>query len=232
MDQGITQTPQNAYDTNKIGITKSDFHKLYWFSPLQMIEVINPAWAAVEGGGFISKDYQFTVEMRHYIILAGKTERFPGIIANVYLDAMARIIAQNEDRLGFIGDPNLKREYYDKLIVAVDNLAPEYDAGPAYLRNVTPASTVQPKDERPPWDPSLGERATDVAPNAPEPMPNIPPPRVPETQPAKPAKDETREFELEGSKYKMIISKAGKSMFYKNGNLTSEAEYAKAASML
>jgi flagellar basal body rod protein FlgG len=44
--------------------------------------------------------------------------------------------------------------------------------------------------------------------------------------------EEVKEFELGGDKYKMIISKKGTRMYYKNGKMTSEAEYAKSASML
>lgn len=178
-------------------LTLEDWHNQYWFTPMHMVEVINPAWAR-EGDNFVSKDYPFMVEMRHFIIKAGESKPFPGVIANVYLDQVSRLLAQNDDKLGYMGDPNLRRLYYDKLIVAVTNLAPEADATPAYLK---PTNAV----ETPPWKQ--------------EPIKETPKPK-------------SKEFKQGDSTYKLVIKEDGGRMHYKDGKLTSEAEYSKAASLL
>ena len=219
MDPIIEQASQIPQTNIQPTMTKDDWHKKYWFNSLQMITVINPK----------PIDWEFMVEMRHFMIPAGQTDRFPGVIANVYLDQMSKILAQDDEKLEYMSDPNLKKIYYDKLIVSVENLVQEHNPGPAYLKNVSPSAVVPPKEELAPWESGM-ERARDVAPAvappiAPEPPSDpLPVPKAP--------KPETKEFEHEGNKYKMVTSKTGKSMFYMNGVLTSEANYAKAASML
>jgi hypothetical protein len=198
---------------------KEEFNRDYWFNSLQMITVINPK----------PIDWPFMVEMRHFIIKAGAQERFPGVIANVYLDQMTKILAQDDENLGYMADPVMKKVYYDKLIVNVESLINEIDKSiPEYMKNVSPTTLGQ-AAEKAPWDNSQGERASEIvtAPIAPPATPE--PPKAPDTAPVK---EETKEFELEGSKYKMIIAKDGRRMYYMNGGLTSEATYAKAASML
>lgn len=221
---GITQNPTNSVNPSlsTTPITKDEFRQKYWFNTLQMVTLVNP----------LEEPFNFMVEMRPFIIQAGKSERFPGVIANVYLDQMSKILAQNDDRLGFMADPNLIRIYYDRLIVDVENLVPQMDTTPAYLKGM-PASTIPKPEERAPWSSELGERATDVAPNAAPPMPSFPdvaPPQPP--APVAPAEPKTTEFEYEDAKYKMVVDKNGGEMFYKNGRLTSASEYAKAASMI
>ena len=191
-------------------MTKDEWHKKYWFSPLQMIRVINP----------LPTDYKFMVELRHFKIDGGAEAEFPGMVANVYLDQMSKMLAQEDDNLGVMGDPELKKHYYNKLIVDVRSLVEEQDPTPAYLRNVQDVNKVAPaNDELPPWEQKAN---APIAPTAPE-LPIEPP---------KEEKDEVKEFEYNGLNYKAIIAKNGKRMFYKNGQLTSEAEYAKAASLL
>lgn len=209
-------------------LTKEDWVKFYWFSPLQMIEVLNPSWSR-EGDSFVSKDYPFMVEMRHFSIPAKGRYSLPGTIANVYLDGMSKILAQNDDQLGFMADPNLKRLYYDKLIVGVENMINEVDNTPAYLKNV-PKSIVP--EEVAPWDSSQGERATDVAQAVPPVAPPYNPPSVdPKPAPDKP-KAETKEFKLNGLTFKSVTDELGAISFFKNDMDISEADYAKAASMI
>lgn len=169
----MDQTPQNSYHPGTTGvIDKEAFSKKYWFTSLQMVEVINPAWLK-DGDGFIVQDYPFMVEMRHFIIKAGGREKFPGVIANVYLDQMTKILAQNEGKLEFMADPNLMRVYYDKLIVDVENLAPEYNPVPAYLRDVAPSGVGQAKDETPPWQQNMEQARSAMPDNAPQVDPRV-----------------------------------------------------------
>jgi len=190
--------------------TMAQFNKEFWFNGLQMITVVNP----------LDYDFPFMVEMRNFFIGAGKHERFPGVIANVYLSQMSGILAQNDDQLGLMSDPQLKKLYYQKLIVDTQEMVHEHSPLPAYLQNVSPTTIP----EKAPWEENM-ERATDVAPQAPTAEPKAP--ELP-----KPAKEETKEFEFQGSRYKMVVSKAGKEMYYKDGKMTSSADYFKAASLV
>lgn len=200
-------------------ITKEEFNKKYWFNSLQMVTVLNPKL----------EDWPFMVEMRHFIIKSGATERFPGVIANVYLDQMSKILAQDDDKLGYMADPSLKRLYYDKLIIDVEELVSDYSPTPEYLRNVPQSAQGTAPSEKAPWEENM-ERASTVAPNV-APAPPVSAPELPE-EPEAPPKPETKEFEVNGSKYKSVINKNGNAMFYKNGQMTTSAEYNRAASML
>lgn len=217
---GIAVTPASHVVQNQpTTITKDEWQRKYWFNSLQMVTVINPKPNA----------WPFMVEMRNYNIDGGATERFPGAIANVYLDQMSKILAQDDDRLGFMTDPNLMKIYYDQLIIDVEDLVQQSSSVPAYLR--MPQQTVQvPQAERAPWDASVGERASDLA------VPVAPPPTFPEPRPKPTApgeiKPEVREFEQDGAKYKMVLAKTGLKMFYRDGRRTDAAEFNRAASML
>lgn len=199
----MNETPQTSYNPGVL--TQKDFDDTYWFNPLQLITVINP----------LPELYPFMVEMRHYEMPAGGKMQFPGAIANVYLDQMSRIVAQNDEKLGYIGDPNLRKLYYDKLIVDIQELAPQASAIPHYLRET-------PKGEKAPWDSSIGERASEVPQSQP-----VAPPVAPE-----PPKEETKEFEYNNLKFKAVTDKDGNTDFFKNDAPIDAATYAKAASML
>jgi hypothetical protein len=228
-------------------ITKEEFNARYWFTTMQLVTVLNPRWFKENNSAEpVSRDYPFMVELRHFIIREGATERLPGAIANVYLDQMSKIVAQNDDNLGFMADPALKKLYYDKLIVEVEDLMPQLDMTPAYLRNVPQSAQGQNlNEERAPWDASGGERASD-APIVPIPAAPLPPSRIgadiPSSVPQEPTTPspvqttptvpEVKEFEQGGNKFKQVTGKDGRKMHYKDGRMTSEADYAKAASLL
>lgn len=183
-------------------LTKKEFNDKYWFSPMQLVTVVNPK----------AEDYRFMVELRHFIIKAGATESFPGTVANVYLSHMTRILAQDDERMEYLSDPNLMKQYYDQLIVDVEDLARQDTSVPAYLQHV-PQHTIEQPKETPPW-----QSKTEA-------------PVMPPTEKVE-VKEDVKEFEQGGNKYKMTTDKNGKKMYYMDGKLTSEANYAKAASML
>lgn len=207
-------TAQNSIQPG-FSMTTADFHNDYWFDSLQMVEVTNP----------LSYDWPFMVEGRHFIVKQGAQERLPGSIANIYLDQVSKIMAQDDDKLGFMADPNLKKLYYDKLIISKESMIQESRAVPGYLQPRNPG-------ERAPWDTGLGERASDIpraavsAPVAPSPAPE------PDKQPTPVPEVTTRTFELGEDKYRFITAKDGRKMYYKNGGITNVAEYNRAASML
>jgi hypothetical protein len=181
--------------------SRSEWHEQYFFTPFQQITVINPR----------SEDYNFTVEGRHFMVGAGSSQTFTGTIANVYLDMMTRILAQEDDKMEYLSDFNLMAAYFDKLIVDKIDLERQAEVVPQYLREVRESAAT----EQAPW-----QLLPPKPPVAPE------PPKVQE------AEEEVKEFEQGGSQYKSLKRKDGRLMFYKDNKLTSEAEFAKAVSML
>lgn len=179
-------------------MTKDEFWKVYWFSPLQMVTLVNPKY-----------DYRFMVEGRNFFIKAGATEKMPGTVANVYLSQMTRIMAQDDDKMSFLSDFALMRQYYDKLIVDVENLIAEDRSQPAYLSNVPESMKGTGESETPPWQ---AEKTVET--------------------PKHPKEESTKEFELEGAKYKMTIDRNDKELFFRDGKRVDAAAYSKAASML
>jgi hypothetical protein len=199
-----------SQDINQLNnLTKKEWVARYWFSPLQMIQLVNPR----------DTDYRFMVEMRHFIIKASDNVSLPGTVANVYLSQMTRILAQEDNKMQHLSDYNLMAQYYDKLIVDVTSMVQEVNNEPAYLSKM-PARTLDTPTETPPWQNKQAQQAP-VAPVAPEPK-----------TPAPEVKEEVKEFKQGDNKYKMIVNKSGNRMYYMNDKLTSEAKYSKAASML
>lgn len=192
-------------------MTKQEFWKLYYFTPFQLVTVLNTK----------KNDYPFMVEGRHFIIRAGAKEKLPGTVANIYLDQMTRIRAQDDDRMNFLSDFMLMKRYYDELIVDVENLINEVDLTPAYLKDIPEHMKVETPSEVPPWS----VPGTSSIPETNSDMKNTYEGKLP-------SEDIEKEFELDGVRFKYIYTKTGKKMYYKNGKLTNETEYAKAASML
>lgn len=227
-----------------VGITQAEFNKYYWFTSLQMVTVRNP----------LKTPFEFRSEMRLYGVPAGGEESYVGTIANIYLDQMAKTIAQNENKLELIADPTMKSAYYKELIVEVKDLNPQYDpennwqhrmkaAGaelPPWVKPEVPqqSNLTNTAAPTPPWEqpqapplpvPNM-ERASDVAPLAPPMAPPVP--QTPPATPPKPATEQTKEFEHEGTKYKMVVDKNGDTMYFGDGRRISAADYTKAASMV
>lgn len=212
---------------NVMPLTKEEFWKVYWFSPLQMVTLKNP------------QDYpfQFMVEMRNFVIKPGAVEKFPGTVANLYLDQMTKIMAQNDDKLTLLSDFAFRKLYYDKLIQDVESLIKEESNVPAYLKDIPDHLKVEATDETPPWQQPQAPVASDL------PATNSAMTNTYDTTPAqKPgaqdgthnpkAKAETKEFEYNGDSFKMVVDKNDKEMYFKNNKLTSAGEYQKAASMI
>lgn len=183
--------------------TQADFNQQYWFSSLQMVTVVNPK----------DSDFEFMVEGRHFMVRAGATERLPGVIANVYLDMMTKIIAQDDKNLSYMSDPQLMRVYYDKIIVDKEDMIQEHANVPAYMRNI-PTTATEPSVDTPPWEAPVEQPAAPVVP-----------------EPPKEVKPETKEFTYEDSTYKLTVDKNGKELYFQNGKRITPEVYFKAASM-
>lgn len=189
--------------TQIMPMTKESFWEKYWFSPYQMVTLVNPKY-----------DYTFMVEGRSFFIKSGATEKLPGTVANVYLSQMTRIMAQDDDKMEHLSDFALMKQYYDKLIVTVDNLINETSNTPAYLNNVPDHVKTENAPEVPPWQ------------QPPQSTPEVPP-----VEPPKEVEPTTKEFELEGSKYRMVIDKNDKETYFRDGRRIDAPTYSKAASM-
>jgi hypothetical protein len=76
---------------------------------------------------------KMATDTRHYRVPAGGSERFPGPIANMYLDQMSKMVAQDEDKIQYLIDFTLRAQYYDQLTADVEDLIHSYTPFPEYL---------------------------------------------------------------------------------------------------
>jgi hypothetical protein len=212
---------------NTAGMTQEQFNANYWFGSLQMVEVVNP----------LDVRFLFTVELRQYMIEPGATEKYPGIIANMYLDQMSKHIGQlSPDATGLtlLGDWAFRAQAYNKLIIGVEDLAPQYrepswqdrareqtaNQTPPWMQKQAPQAPSPVMDAAtPPWEqPAAQTSTTPIA--APEPV-----------VPTKPEAG-TKSFELNGLTFKAVTDAAGETVFFKNDAEISFADYQKAASVV
>lgn len=117
---------------------EQQFNEKYWYSNTKIITVANPRsedyiFQATTEVGVDMVTGKMKSETRQYRVAAGKEERFPGPIANMYLDQMAKLVAQDEEKIQFMIDYALKAQYYDDLIVGIEDLINTYQSHPAYL---------------------------------------------------------------------------------------------------
>ena len=204
--------------------TEEDFNKRYWFRPDQLVVVTNP----------LKTNYQFIVEQRSYMIQAGQDQQMTGFIANVYLDQMSRIVAQNDNKFEYMIDPALRAQYYDSLIRTVNDVIPEYVEQKPYLTNQVQQNQPQPFAHL--ANQAAGAPTSGVpekpAPFAPEQSPVDTVVEQPQPQPvaqSTPPKDYS--FELNGSKYD--LRHVEEQPFYtKDGQPIEANEYYQAVSMV
>lgn len=121
------------------------FNQKYWFSNIKIVTVVNPREEDYIFGATIDTGVDIATgkpksEQRTYRIKAGSSERLPGPIANMYLDQMSKLIAQDEDKFQYMIDFALKAEYYDALISDSEDILDTYQPLPQYLQTT-------PKDE-------------------------------------------------------------------------------------
>lgn len=107
-------------------LDEKSFQDKYWFDNYVHITVLNPT----------IKDFVFQMmiqtgmdrdkgkpreESRTFRVPAGGRERFVGSVANLYLDKMSKLLAQQEENFGSIADWNARAKYYDDLIADRDD---------------------------------------------------------------------------------------------------------------
>lgn len=118
---------------------ESAFITKYGFNNFKIVTVSNPT----------TKDHEFQITMevgvdpvtgklrteaRKYVVKAGSSERFPGVVAQKYLDEMAKKLSQQEDKFKLYVDLGTRSEYYDRLIVDVEDLV----SGPVNFEHLRP----------------------------------------------------------------------------------------------
>lgn len=116
--------------------------------------VVNPrkedfVFQATSEVGVDTSTGKMKAEARTYRVKAGEHERFPGPIANLYLDQMSKLIAQDDNKFQFMIDFALKAQYYDDLIVDKESLINTYQPHPGYLDKPEEATETAPAAEVP-----------------------------------------------------------------------------------
>lgn len=78
----------------------------------QQVTVTNPT----------AKDYKFMVHGKAYMVEAGRIAKMPGYIAWLYVYGMASQLAQSDKRFGEWNEETTRKEYYEKVLVGVDEV--------------------------------------------------------------------------------------------------------------
>jgi len=118
-------------------IDEQGFIAKYWHPNTEVVTVINPTsddyiFKATVDAGVDMKTGRPRPEMREYRVPKGGSERFPGSIANMYLDQMSRQLAQKDNRLDRMVDFSERAKYYDQLTADTEDLIAAYTPNPAY----------------------------------------------------------------------------------------------------
>lgn len=182
--------------------TDEEFNKKYWFSPEQLIVVRNP----------LTYNYNFAVEMRRYQVPANGQQQMTGFIANVFLDQVSRVVAQNQGQFEHMIDPALRAQIYDSLIVSVNDVMPQYIEEKAYLKPQNTAPQSQPFAQ------------LNVAQSQPEPQNEV-------VKQEQAPKQEDVAFEYDGAKYELKHTD-GQPVYTVNGQPTTDNEFYRAASLI
>lgn len=112
----------------------------YWHPNTEVVTVINPTgndyiFKATVDASIDVKTGRPRPEMREYRVPKGGSERFPGSIANMYLDQMSRQLAQQDSRLDRMVDFTERAKYYDQLTADTEDLIASYSPNPAYTED-------------------------------------------------------------------------------------------------
>jgi hypothetical protein len=118
-------------------LEEQEFVTKYWHANTEVVTVINPTkddydfQATVDAGIDIATGRP-KPEARQYRVPAGGTARFPGSVANMYLDQMSKLLSQQENKFERMVDFSTKAEYYDRLTADTEDLIQSYVPNPAY----------------------------------------------------------------------------------------------------
>lgn len=242
--------PQNSISF--VGLTKAQFVDRYWFTPLQMVRVRNADWHINRDTGVrSSQDFIFMSEGRRFMVPANGEEEYVGPIANAYLKGISSALAQADNRFEALADPMYVAEYYNKLIVTVRDLAPEYNPVsieqlhaqqaaadlPPWMQQNPPQPATQ-NAPVPPWEQTVAQPV--IAPSIPPAQPPSLPVHPVQPQPTgvtkgfqgtKLSESDSKQFEYNGLTFKMVTAAEGKT-YFKNDQEIDVVTYNKAASMI
>lgn len=192
--------------------TEEEFNRKFWYTPEQIVVVRNP----------LKVPFDFTVENRRYRVEAGKEQTLTGFIANVYLDQLSRIIAQNENKFEHMIDPALRAQYYDRLIVSFQDVVPVYNEIPDYLQ-----SNAMVDNDAQPFAHLANKPAEPVVP----PAPFAPEEVAIEDTVTEPTLPEDKQFEYDGHVYELRHIEE-QPVYTRDSQPIDDNEFYKAASML
>jgi hypothetical protein len=91
--------------------------KEFDWNETQQVTVTNPT----------KNDYRFKVFNKDYEVKAGRTARMPGYHAMLFVDGLAKLMAQEDKKFANMIDPELRKEYHDKIIVGADPVMQDID---------------------------------------------------------------------------------------------------------
>lgn len=114
-----------------------EFDKKYVFNNYQLYTVINPltedyTFKCTTDVGFDQGLRRNVTETREYSVPAGGSRRFPGPVAGLYLDQMAKIKAQRDKKFAQFIDYSFRDEMYQTLIADQEDLINNYREFPQY----------------------------------------------------------------------------------------------------
>jgi hypothetical protein len=126
----------------------------YWHPNTEVVTVLNPTkndyiFQATVDAAVDMKTGRPRPEQRQYQVKAGGSERFPGSIANMYLDQMSRQLAQTEERLDRMVDWTERSKYYDQLTADTEDLIASYVPNPIYAPQAVAPVTESVAEELP-----------------------------------------------------------------------------------
>lgn len=113
--------------------------KDFGWSEDQQVTVTNPT----------SEKLQFKVHSKDYEIPAGRTLKMPGYIAWVAVYNLAVRMAQADGKFDEWNDEPVRKGYYEKFVVGMDNLVQEVELEPEVkLEDVTEEDSTTPQGNR------------------------------------------------------------------------------------
>lgn len=132
---------------------EQQFTEKYNFDNLKMVTVLNPTpndftFAITMETSVDISNGQMKSETREYVVKAGDKMRLPGVAANLYLDQLSKLMAQEEDRFSLYPDFAERAKYYDDLIIEVEDMLGAFQNLPQYEDQ--PVATT--KDEEKPFE--------------------------------------------------------------------------------
>lgn len=107
-------------------LDEKSFYEKYWFDNSVHVTVSNPdtqdfIFKMVVAIGIDRATGKPREEHKTFMVPAGGKERYVGSVANLYLDMMSKYIAQKEGKIADITDWKRRAEYFDDLIVDIDD---------------------------------------------------------------------------------------------------------------